>query len=133
MSTDPPYDVYLTNYGFTHNLINSSDYLHYYQSMTSTPFYHSWKSISSLPTKQLRIFQSARHMSSLFALEGGFGGQLRNLDKILYQIFVDEFHFHHLDLYEITRGKYDYVDGLHLRGAPSKMSAMILLNMMCNL
>jgi hypothetical protein len=40
--------------------------------------------------------------------------------------------FAHLDMFEITKAKLDYLDGWHWGGVVPRMNAMILLNMMCH-
>jgi hypothetical protein len=54
------------------------------------------------------------------------------IDRILKDIFVQELGFLHLDMFEITRARVDFVDGWHWGGVVPQMGAMVLLNLLCD-
>jgi hypothetical protein len=64
--------------------------------------------------------------------ESGIASKMEQIDGILKDIFVQELGFAHLDMFEITKAKLDYLDGWHWGGVVPRMNAMILLNMMCH-
>lgn len=98
--------------------------------------YSFWLNQSSSTTTSTnkfkkRIFLCENYISGYVNYNGGNGGEMKRMNEVLSNIFIHNLNYSYLNMYEISNGKYDFYDGNHLKSITSRMSGMILLNMLC--